>query len=76
MVFVLIFIAIVCIICYQAFVLRPKKIAIFKEKYDEALRSGDKRKALEQGRLYYKSMRGKLSIYDEQAISNDIASMQ
>jgi hypothetical protein len=49
-----------------------------KAKYDAALARGDKSAALSLGREYYASMRSdrKLTIYDEQAIANDISTMK
>ena len=49
-----------------------------KKAYDDALKSGDKALALEKGRAYYASKResGKLTIYDEQAIQNDLSAMR
>lgn len=48
-----------------------------KSNYDRALKGTDKRAALEAGRAYYSSLRmGKLTIYDEQALANDIATMK
>ncbi|CCH54519.1 hypothetical protein BN8_03699 [Fibrisoma limi BUZ 3] len=47
-----------------------------REAYHQALRSGDKALALQRGRDYYGFMRrGKLTIYDEQAIANDLSTM-
>jgi hypothetical protein len=47
-----------------------------KDEYHEAIRKGDKREALELGRKYYSALRGGfLSIYDEQAIANDLSSI-
>ena len=45
--------------------------------YTNALKSGNKKRALELGREYYASLRedGRLTIYDEQAIQNDLLSM-
>jgi RNA polymerase-interacting CarD/CdnL/TRCF family regulator len=55
---------------------RKTEIATLKQVYDAALRSGDKAKALELGRKYYSVKRGGvLSIYDEQALTNDLAAM-
>ncbi len=53
-------------------------------EYNYALQSGNKAKALVAGRLYYESTRsrfwglkkGRLTIYDEQAITNDISTMK
>lgn len=49
-----------------------------KEEYDQALRGKDKKLALEAGRKYYSALRGKgkLTIYDEQAITNDLSTMK
>jgi len=46
--------------------------------YKEALKSTDKAKALEYGRAYYSNQRigGILTIYDEQAITNDLNTMK
>lgn len=45
--------------------------------YQRALASGDKRAALEAGRAYYSRLRGgKLTIYDEQALTNDLSTMR
>ena len=55
-----------------------KKLATLKERYDTALRGDDKRLALECGRAYYAALRSprQLTIYDEQAITNDLATMR
>ena len=52
------------------------KISLLKEDYDKTLTGNSKSKALEAGRKYYSSLRqfGDLTIYDEQAIANDINS--
>ena len=54
-----------------------KKIAALKQHYDESLKGSDRRRALEAGRTYYSALRkGKtLTIYDEQAITNDLSTM-
>lgn len=54
-----------------------KKITTLKRQYDNDLASGNKSKALISGRVYYKAKRGngELTIYDEQAIANDLATM-
>ncbi|MBO0947358.1 hypothetical protein [Fibrella forsythiae] len=45
--------------------------------YRLALLSNDKSKALEAGRAYYGHLRGgSLTIYDEQALSNDLSAMK
>jgi hypothetical protein len=57
---------------------KSKEIANLKKKYDDALRSGNKKAALDAGRNYYSKLRnnGKLTIYDEQAITNDLTAMK
>ena len=46
-------------------------------EYRDALRSGDKQSALRLGRQYYSDVRGgKLSMYDEEAMNNDLAAME
>ncbi|MDP1843349.1 MAG: hypothetical protein Q8K64_08010 [Sediminibacterium sp.] len=54
-----------------------KKIRELKKEYDQSLRGKDKKRALDAGRAYYSAIRGfgKLTIYDEQAITNDLSSM-
>lgn len=54
-----------------------EKIPNLKRQYDNDLASGNKSKALISGRAYYKAKRGnaELTIYDEQAIANDLAAM-
>lgn len=54
-----------------------KEIRLLRANYEAALKGGDKQAALQAGRLYYSRLRGnKLTIYDEQAISNDLATMK
>jgi hypothetical protein len=51
--------------------------AKLKLDYQNALKGDDKKRALIAGRNYYGDLRnGKLTIYDEQAITNDLASMK
>jgi hypothetical protein len=49
-----------------------------QKAYEDALRSGDKALALQKGREYYAFKRGGeiLTIYDEQAIQNDLSTMR
>jgi hypothetical protein len=48
-----------------------------KHDYEQAILSGDKLKALETGRNYYRYKRnGGLTLYDEQAIANDLSTMK
>jgi LPXTG-motif cell wall-anchored protein len=56
---------------------RRKNTKLLKSLYENALKGSSKKNALEIGRLYYGSMRngGKATIYDEQALSNDIKTM-
>lgn len=52
------------------------KALLLKGAYDKAIAAGDRKAALEAGRAYYSSLRdGKLTIYDEQAIANDLATI-
>jgi hypothetical protein len=47
-----------------------------KIAYDEAIKSGNKAQALDAGRKYHAFIRGgSLTIYDEQAITNDLMTM-
>jgi hypothetical protein len=50
---------------------------VLKQEYDAALKGTSKRAALQAGRAYYSALRkGKmLTIYDEQAITNDLSTM-
>jgi hypothetical protein len=49
---------------------------LLKERYEAALLGTDKEAALEAGRAYYRSLRGReLSAADEEAIRKDIALM-
>ncbi len=53
------------------------KLQSLWDDYVEALSGGDKKRALDAGRLYYKHLRGgRLTIYDEQAITNDLSTMK
>lgn len=54
-----------------------RKLEALKQTYHEALKGNDKRLALETGRAYYSALRkGKtLTMYDEQAITNDLSTM-
>ncbi len=48
-----------------------------KTEYDRALKGTNKARALKAGRAYYSALRsGTLTIYDEQAITNDISAMR
>lgn len=48
-----------------------------KEYYEQCLNGIDKKKALEAGRVYYKSLRNNsvLTTCDEMAIANDLSTM-
>jgi len=54
-----------------------KKIATLKLDYEKSLKGDNKKAALNAGRSYYSALRsGKtLTIYDEQAITNDLSTM-
>jgi hypothetical protein len=44
--------------------------------YDIAKLTGDKAKALEAGRAYYKRKNGNLTIYDEQNLSKELSTIK
>lgn len=73
----LIIIVIVFALALQSNGNETKKLAALKLKYDKSLKGSNKRAALEAGRAYYSALRkGKeLTIYDEQAITNDLSTM-
>jgi hypothetical protein len=56
---------------------KAQRLNKIKSQYFESLNSGNKKYALECGRLYYSSLRGGgiLSVYDEAALANDLAAM-
>ncbi len=58
--------------------LKAEREAKIEADYKEALRGDDRAKALELGRAYYGSKRenGALTIYDEQALTNDLSTMK
>lgn len=55
-----------------------KEMAKRREIYDRALSGTDKKAALEAGRAYYIATRygNAITIYDEQAIANDLSVMK
>jgi hypothetical protein len=55
-----------------------EKSEVYEEEYKKSLKGADKSLALELGRKYYGSLRenGRVTIYDEQAITNDLNSMK
>ena len=57
---------------------KSKERQRLKQIYDATLRGTDKAAALRAGRAYYQSLRGSkpLTIYDEQAIANDLSTMK
>lgn len=63
---------------YRDIIEKEKNIKLAKEAYDKALQSSDKADALKKGRLYYSWIRDNntLTIYDEQAITNDLSAMK
>lgn len=58
--------------------LRQEADAKLESDYKEALSGNDRAKALELGRAYYGSKRDNdaLTIYDEQALTNDLSTMK
>ena len=76
-------IILVIIICAIFFFIMSSMFASEKRKklkdaYDKALRERNKKAALDAGRAYYLSIRKgtSLTIYDEQAIANDLNAME
>jgi len=57
---------------------KNERILLLKTAYDSALKGTDKKLALDYGRLYLSSIRknGRLTMYDEQSITNDLSSMK
>ena len=55
---------------------KNKELEALWEAYNAARANGDREKALETGRAYYKRRRGKLSMYDEKAIADDLNTMK
>lgn len=52
------------------------KAETLRQAYEKALNSGNKAAALRCGRAYFEYLRGgRLTIYDEQSITNDLAAM-
>jgi hypothetical protein len=56
---------------------KTKKIQELKLAYDRSLKGENKKVALDAGRIYYSALRKDkaLTIYDEQAITNDLSTM-
>ena len=76
---VIVFIIIVIIIIAVVInVSNSNKRESLKSEYENALEGTDKTNALEAGRAYYRFLRKdkKLTIYDEQAITNDLNTME
>ena len=72
-------IALVMYFLYNLYHNRGRKALLKKkrEAYIKAIKSGDKTKALDAGRDFYSFKRkGRLTIYDEQAINNDLSIMK
>jgi hypothetical protein len=57
---------------------RIEKTQTLLAAYKESLSGTDKQDALQRGRAYYAYLRGngQLTIYDEQALANDLAAMK
>ena len=75
--FVLIAIGVIALLIW-ANISKSNKLKELKENYDNALRGTDRKTALDAGRAYYSALRkdSKLTIYDEQAIINDLSAMK
>jgi hypothetical protein len=66
--------AVITVLYYKGRIARIKES---KTIYEKALKSGNKEEALKAGRIYYERLRGgRLTIYDEQAITNDLSAMK
>jgi len=72
---VIVIIAIVLAIIVSVYKAKERKR--LHQAYRTALSGTDKRTALAAGRAYYSALRkgGSLTIYDEQAITNDLSTM-
>ncbi|SDC68849.1 SHOCT domain-containing protein [Williamwhitmania taraxaci] len=56
--------------------LKSKRITKLRLEYRAALKGTNKARAVTAGRAYYSAVRnGRLTIYDEQAINNDMSTM-
>lgn len=77
-VIVVIIIAVVIIAALASSIGKKDKTEMLKKQYDTALRGSDKATALRAGRDYYGALRSPkpLTIYDEQAITNDLSTMK
>jgi hypothetical protein len=70
-------IAITLFVTYLLYKRGNKTLERLWNEYKQALQSGDKKRALDAGRRYYSRLRnGRLTIYDEQAIANDLSTMK
>lgn len=74
----ILFLLLISVTCFfLVYIMMPskEKVKEYKDNYDKALKDGNKVDALKWGRKYYESLRldGNLTIYDEQAIQNDIS---
>lgn len=81
--FIIFMAALVLVICVVAYLLlKPERaskaeIERLQREYKDALARKDKAAAVDAGRKYYAALRGgDLTIFDEQAISNDLAAIQ
>jgi hypothetical protein len=77
--YILLIIVLVLVVILAYFYQRGKQSLIRekKAKYLNAIREGNKVKALEAGREYYSLIRGgRLTLYDEQAITNDLSTIK
>lgn len=74
LIFIIIAIAIAAIVNENR---KQKHLMELWQRYNQLLRGSDKRAALQAGRAYYSALRKglTLTIYDEQAIANDLATM-
>jgi outer membrane protein assembly factor BamD (BamD/ComL family) len=75
-IFILIVLLIISIVTGKNYKKKEAEKKRLYEEYQSALRSGNKAEALAAGRKYYGFLRkGSLTIYDEQAMTNDLSTM-
>jgi hypothetical protein len=70
------FIILIVVIAVWLNIRKNRQLTILWQQYNAAKASGDKQKALNAGRAYYSRRRGRPTIYDEQAIANDLSTMK
>lgn len=81
MIGILIFFGLIILFSAIRVVRKNKKLIrlnLLRSDYETALRGYDKREALNKGRIYFAAMRknNRLTLFDEQSITNDINTMK